>query len=180
MRPAPLVAFLAVIVLQRLGELVLSARNAQWMRARGGVERGREHFPWFVVLHTLYPIALAAEALARGGRPVAAWPLWLDLFVLAQALRLWAMRSLGAHWNVRVWVVPGTAPIRRGPYRWLRHPNYVAVIVELIAGPMLFGAWRTAIAFSVMNAVLLRARIRVEEAALAEVAQGADRRSSAG
>src|SRR2546426_3811171 len=103
-----LFAFLALLALQRLGELWLSARNLRILRPRGAVEYGRRHFPLFVVLHTLYPLALAAEVLVLGSRPGRAWPWFLVLFLLAQGLRLWSVRALGKHWNVRIWVVPGT------------------------------------------------------------------------
>jgi methyltransferase len=90
------------------------------------------------------------------------------VFVVAQALRFWTIASLGERWNVRVWVVPGMAPVRTGPYRFFPHPNYLAVVAELIAGPMMFGAWRTALAIGIANAAALTVRLRVEERALAE------------
>jgi methyltransferase len=100
--------------------------------------------------------------------------LWLGAWLGAQALRVWAIASLGAFWNVRVWVLPGTAPIARGPYRWLRHPNYIAVAAEFVAGPIMFGAWRTALVFSLLNAVAMMVRIPVEERALAWAATPRD------
>jgi methyltransferase len=168
--PAPvaagLAAFLVVLAVERAIELQLSARNAARARARGGTEHGRGHFALFVALHALLPFALIAEVGWMRARPGPTWPLWLALFLLGQALRVWAIRTLGERWNVRVWVVPGEPPIRRGPYRWLRHPNYLAVVLELLAGPMMFGAWRTAVAASALNVVALAVRIPVEERAL--------------
>jgi methyltransferase len=131
---------------------------------------GRAHFPLFVVLHTLFPVALAAEVLALGARPGSLWPLWLGLLVGAQALRFSAQRALGDLWTARVWVTPGIAPVTRGPYRWLRHPGYAAVTIELLAGPLLFGAWRTALGASLFNLVALAIRIPLEERARAGAA----------
>lgn len=165
---AALGAFVLVIAIERLAELRLSARHARRLEARGGIEYGREHFPAFVVLHTLFPIALIAEVWFLGARPGVLWPMWALIFAAAQALRFAAIRALGEHWNVRVWVVPGMELVRRGPYRWLRHPNYLAVILELIAAPLLFGAWRTAVGATLVNLALLAVRIRVEERALEE------------
>ena len=135
--------------------------------AAAGRSRPR-HFPLLVALHTLYPLALIAEVVVLGARPGPAWPLWLGLWVAAQVLRVVAIRTLGDRWNVRIWVVPGEPRVRRGLYRWLPHPNYLAVVVELLSGPLLFGAWRTALLISALNALALRVRIRAEEAALAE------------
>src|SRR5438105_9373077 len=161
-----LVIYLALLLAQRIAELLLSARHTRTLRAFGAREFGKRQFPWFVALHTLYPVALAAEVVALGAHPGAAWRAWLGLWVLAQGLRVWAMRTLGTFWNVRVWVLPGAIRVRGGPYRFLPHPNYLAVAIELIAAPMIFGAWRTALVFSVLNALLLAARIRTEERAL--------------
>ena len=165
-------AFVAATVVQRLFELALSARHARALRAMGGVERARGHFAYIVLVHTLYLPALAAEVVALGARPGAAWPLWLALWLGAQGLRAAAMRALGVRWTTRIWVLPGAPLVTRGPYRWLRHPNYLAVAVELAAGPLLFGAWRTALAISALDAVALAVRIRAENRALRD-ARGA-------
>jgi methyltransferase len=158
--------FLAVMIIQRGIELLLSWRNARRLRARGAREYGREHFPLFVALHVLLPLALIAEVLWAGARPDRAWPVWLALWLGAQGLRWSAIRALGDHWNVRIWVVPGAPLIACGPYRWLRHPNYLAVVVELFAGPLIFGAWRTALVLSLLDLLALAIRIPVEERAL--------------
>jgi methyltransferase len=163
---AALAVYYLAFATQRAYELILSSRHARALQARGGVEFGREHFIGFVILHSLYPIALAFEIFAAGARPPAAWPLWLALWLLAQGLRAWCIRSLGPFWNTRVWVLPGARPSTAGPYRWLRHPNYVAVALEFVAAPMMFGAWRTTIAFTILNAFAMSVRIPVEERAL--------------
>jgi methyltransferase len=157
---------LTVVVLQRLGELRLSARNARRVLARGGREYGAGHFPLLVVLHAIFPLALAGEVLALGARPGRLWPLWLGLWIGAQVLRYAAVRALGERWNVRIYVIPGVARVRSGVYRFMRHPNYLAVVIELLAAPMIFGAWRTALAASALNAIALTVRIRAEEDAL--------------
>ena len=159
-------AYLAVLVVQRVFELAISARHAHALRARGGRLARDPAYPWIVALHALYPAALAFEIFALGARPPTWWLVPLILLFAAQALRYAAMRALGERWNVRVWVVPGEAPISRGIYRVLRHPNYVAVVIEFVAAPMMFGAWRTALVASAVNALLLAVRIRDEEKAL--------------
>ena len=166
--PLALALFLAYLAVERIAELRLSARHARALRPRGAVEYGRSHFPWFVALHTLFPLALVAEVAWGNIRPGRLWPLWLGLFAAAQLLRFVSIRALGEYWNARVWVVPGMKPIRRGPYRYLSHPNYVAVVCELFSAPMMFGAWRTAVVVSILNLILLRNRIRVENRALEE------------
>ena len=163
-------AFTLALVAQRLVELRISARHVVLLRARGAIEHGREHFPLFVLVHALLPLGMLAETAWLGARPGPLWPLWLALLAGAQVLRYAAIRALGPYWNVRVWVVPGAPRVRTGPYRRLRHPNYVAVVVELIAAPMLFGAWRTAIVVSALNAIALWVRIRCEERALGAMA----------
>ncbi len=157
---------------ERIAELVVSARNARWSFARGGVEYGRRHFPPMVALHTGLLLACLAEVWL-GGRPFLPWLGWpmLALVVAAQALRWWCIAALGPHWNTRVIVVRDLPLVVRGPYRWLRHPNYVAVVVEGFALPLVHTAWITALAFTVLNAVLLLAvRIPCENRALATVA----------
>ncbi len=165
------VAFTALVALvgaERLAELVVSVRNAAWSRERGGVESGLGHFPFMVVLHTALLVGALAEACIRQPQvpSLLAWSM-LALVVASQALRWWCIATLGPRWNTRVIVVPGMAPVTSGPYRFLRHPNYVAVVVEGVALPMVHGAWITAVVFTVANAALLRVRIRAEDAALA-------------
>lgn len=168
-----LVVFHVVLVataLERLAELVASTRNARWAFARGGVERGRGHFGPMVALHTALILGAFAEVhlLDRPFVPAVGWPA-LVAVVASQALRWWCIGSLGPRWNTRVVVVPGLPLVERGPYRWLRHPNYVAVALEGLALPLVHGAWLTAVVFTVLNAVLLLGfRIPAEERALDE------------
>lgn len=163
----PYLGLLALIAVERLVELAISRRNAARALARSGIEYGRAHFRWMTVLHTAFLIACAAEVvlLSRPFLPLLGWPL-LATVVAAQGLRYWAIASLGDRWNVRVIVVPAEPAMVTGPYRYLRHPNYVAVILEGIALPLVHGAWITAAAFSALNLILLAVRIRCEEQAL--------------
>jgi len=161
------VVLVALVGLERLAELVVSQRNTAWSLARGGREHGAGHYPFMVVLHTgLLAGALVEVLLAdRPYVPVLAWTM-LTLVVLAQALRWWCITTLGKRWSTRVVVVPGLPLVTGGPYRWLRHPNYVAVVVEGFALPLVHSAWLTAVVFTLANAALLRVRIGVEDAAL--------------
>jgi methyltransferase len=166
-----LVAFTVLVLLvglERLAELVVSKRNAAWSLERGGVESGFSHYPVMVVLHTGLLVGALVEAWVRRPDvpPVLAWSM-LVVVLLTQALRWWCITTLGPRWNTRVIVVPGLAPVTGGPYRLMPHPNYVAVVVEGIALPLVHGAWITAVVFTVLNAALLTVRIRVENAALA-------------
>ena len=163
---ALLALFVAALVSERLIELTISARHVRAL-PKTAREFGSAHFALFVVLHTLYPLALGWEILRLGARPGPLWPAWLAGWACAQGLRGWSILSLGTSWNVRIWVVPGAERKRRGPYRWLRHPNYLAVAIELFTGSMLWGATRTALAFTALNAVALAIRIPAEDRALA-------------
>jgi len=162
-----LILVLAVGV-ERLAELRVARRNAQWSHERGGREYGGGHYPVMVALHTALLAGCLIEVVLahRGFVPALGWAM-LVVVVAAQALRWWCIRTLGPQWNTRILVVPGLPLITAGPYRWLRHPNYVAVIAEGIALPLVHSAWITATVFTAANAILLTARIRTEDAALA-------------
>jgi methyltransferase len=163
-----LVLAVAFVAAQRLFELVLARRNERQTRARGAVERGQRHYLSIVALHTLWLISTLVEGLLRGPELPAFWLVPLALFLLVQPLRYWAIFSLGERWNTKILVLPGKKPVRRGPYRYLDHPNYVVVVVEILAFPLIFGAWITALVFTVLNAVVLSVRIREENRALSE------------
>ena len=160
-------ALLAALGAERIVELIISARNARWAFARGAIETGAGHYPAMAAFHALFIISCAGEALIAG----AGFPRFLTWIALggalcAQGLRYWAVATLGRRWNTRVIVLPGAAPVASGLYRFLRHPNYLAVVLEMICVPMIYGCWRTALVFSAANAILLRVRIRAEESAL--------------
>ncbi|MGP3921999.1 isoprenylcysteine carboxyl methyltransferase family protein [Streptomyces sp. 8N616] len=156
------------VAAERMAELAVARRNARWSLARGGSESGQAHYPAMVLLHTGLLAGCLAEvwAVDRPFVPAVGWTM-LAVVAAAQALRWWCIATLGRQWNTRVIVVPGLPQVTGGPYRWLRHPNYVAVAAEGTALPLVHGAWITAAAFTLCNTVLLTARIRCEEAALA-------------
>lgn len=159
------------VAAERVVELVISQRHLRWARARGAVEAGQAHYPAMVALHAGLLLGCAVE-VAVLDRPFVPWlavPM-LALVVAAQLLRWWCIRTLGHQWNTRVVVVPGLPLVRRGPYRWLTHPNYVAVVAEGVALPLVHGAWITALVFTVLNGAILRTRIRCENRLLAEAA----------
>jgi methyltransferase len=153
--------------IERLAELILSRRNARWAFAHGGKEFAHDHYPVMVTLHSALLLGCALEVWALR-RPFIGWLGWpmLVLVLLSQALRWWCVTTLGRRWNTLVIVVPHAPLVRRGPYRWLRHPNYVAVVAEGLALPLVHTAWLTAVGFTMANAALLRVRIRAENAAL--------------
>ncbi|MER7681657.1 isoprenylcysteine carboxyl methyltransferase family protein [Streptomyces sp. NPDC096934] len=160
----------ASIAAERLAELVVARRNERWSRARGAIVTGQRHYPAMVALHIGLLAGCVAEVrLAdRPFLPALGWPM-LGVLVAAQGLRWWCVRTLGPRWNTRVIVVPGLPPVSSGPYRLrrLRHPNYVAVVAEGVALPLVHTAWVTAVAFTVLDAAVLTVRIRCENRALA-------------
>ncbi len=162
-------AFLGALYIERAAELLVSRRNARFALAVGGVESGRRHFAAMVAVHALFPLACAVEvfALHRSFPGAVGWAA-LTLALAAQALRWWVVATLGRRWNTRIIVVPGAEPVTAGPYRFLRHPNYLAVMLEALAVPAIHGAWLSAIVFLCANAVLLSVRIPAEERALGE------------
>jgi len=161
---------IAAIALQRLWELGVSNRHLRALRARGAYEIGAAHYPWMVALHAAFLISCPAEVwlLRRPWRPEIA-TVAMAVLVAALVLRWWVLSTLGDRWTTRVMVLPGEKLINDGPYRWLRHPNYSVVVLEILAIPMLHCAWLTAAVFSAANLLVLRARIGVEDAALGRV-----------
>lgn len=162
---------IAAVACERVAELVVSNRNLAWSRTRGGIEFGAGHYPVMVVLHTGLLVGCLAEVifLHRPFLPSLGWPM-LVIVVAAQALRWWCITTLGRQWNTRVVVVPGAPRVSGGPYRLIPHPNYVAVIAEGVALPLVHTAWITALVFTVLNAALLTTRITTENNALARLA----------
>jgi methyltransferase len=159
---------IAVVALMRLVELSWSARNARLLRARGGVETGAGHYPFMVALHAGFLVAAPAEVFVAARPFVPALGLTMLALVLATtALRYWVIATLGGRWCTRVIVPPGDARVMRGPFRFVRHPNYLAVAIEIPALALVHTAWVTALVFGTLNALLLRTRIRAEDAALA-------------
>ena len=155
-------AIIFLVVLQRLGELVLANRNSRRLKAEGAVEIGAGHYPLIVLLHTAW--LLAVLWLLPAGLRIS-WP-WLGVFVLLQGARIWVIASLGPYWTTRIISVPGKPLVKRGPYRFVRHPNYLVVAGEILALPMAFHEILVAVFFSLANAAILFWRIREEERGL--------------
>ena len=158
------VIILALVTLQRLGELWLSNGNTRRLLARGAREVAAAHYPLIVAVHALW---LAALWWLAPGRPIDGF--WLALFVLLQLARVWVIATLGQRWTTRIIVLPDAPLVRRGPYRFVNHPNYVIVIGEIAALPLAFGLWAVALLFTLLNAAVLAVRIREENRALASL-----------
>lgn len=159
--------FIALVAAERLVELAVSRRNAQWSFAHGGKEFGRGHYPAMVSMHALLLVSCIVE-VATAHRPFLPWLGWpmVALVAASTAMRWWCVATLGKHWNPRLIMIPGAPLVHTGPYRLLHHPNYTAVAVEVAALPLVHSAWWTAIVFSLANAAILRIRIHSENLAL--------------
>ena len=155
------IVILALVTLQRVGELWLANRNTRRLLAHGAREYGSEHYPLIVLVHALWLISLWWLA---PNRPVS--PFWLALFVVLEMGRIWVLASLGRRWTTRIIVLPDEPLVRRGPYRFISHPNYLIVIGEIAVLPLVFGLWQIALIFTLVNAGVLTIRVREEERAL--------------
>jgi methyltransferase len=155
------IVILALVTLQRLGELWLSRRNTRRLLAHGAREVGAAHYPLIVAVHAAWLAALWWLAPAR---PVDGF--WLGMYVLLAIARIWVLAALGRRWTTRIIVLPGAPLVRRGPYRFVDHPNYVVVVGEIAVLPLVFGLWQVALAFTVLNAAVLTVRIREENRVL--------------
>jgi methyltransferase len=158
------VIILTLVTIQRLGELWLSNRNTRRLLARGAQEVGAGHYPLIVGVHILW---LAALWWLAPGRPVDGF--WLALFIVLQLARVWVIATLGKRWTTRIIILSDTPLVRRGPYRFVNHPNYVVVIGEIGALPLAFGLWSVALLLTLLNAAVLAIRIREENRALASL-----------
>jgi methyltransferase len=156
-------AVLLFVLVQRILELTWSRHNEAWLRADGGVEHGARHYPLFFIVHGGWWAAMWI-VIPSDASPV--WPL-LGVFFFLQFARVWTIASLGRYWTTRLITLPSAPLVRAGPYRWMRHPNYVIVMLEIAVLPLAFGAWEIALVFSIANGFLLAHRIRMEERILA-------------
>lgn len=159
---------IGIVILQRLIELRIARKNERWMRAQGAFEVGQSHYPYMVLMHLLFFISLIVEVTSAQMPLATAWVLYFAIFLAAQGFRIWCLVTLGHFWNTKILILPGASVIKKGPYRWLRHPNYVIVSVELMTLPLMFNAYFTAFLFTVLNLCILRVRIPIEEQALRE------------
>lgn len=159
---------ISFIIAQRLVELAIAKNNEGWMFKQGAYEVGADHYPWMVAMHCAFFFSLIVEIILFN-RPLSfVWPLFFGLFVVAQVLRIWCLISLGRFWNTKIIILPGADVVRKGPYKWIRHPNYLIVTTELLVLPLFFSAYWTAIVFGLLNVWMLSVRIPAEEKALKE------------
>lgn len=155
------IIILALVTLQRLSELWLSNRNTKRLLAQGAHEVGASHYPWIVAVHIWW---LALLWWLGPGRPVDSF--WLGVFLIVEMGRVWVLATLGRRWTTRIIVLPDAPLIRRGPYRFVNHPNYIVVIAEIAVLPLVFGLWQVALVFTILNAAILLIRIREENRAV--------------
>jgi methyltransferase len=154
------IIFIIFFIIQRLSELYIARRNEKWLLSQGAVEYGQNHYPFMISLHTLFIVSIITEYILRGGTPIS-WT-FLVLFLLVLSFKFWALSSLGKYWNTKIYRVPGVYPVKKGPYKIFRHPNYMEVICEIAIIPLVFHLYYTAIIFTVLNAIMLTVRIKVE------------------
>jgi len=159
---------ISIVILQRLVELVVAKRNEKWMRSQGAFEAGSAHYPIMVAMHIAFFISLLAEVILLDRSLSSMWIILLVIFLTAQVARIWCLTSLGKFWNTKIIILPGADVVQKGPYKWVRHPNYIIVTTELLVLPLIFGAYSTAIIFTLLNVWMLSVRIPAEEKALKE------------
>ncbi|GAB3805158.1 isoprenylcysteine carboxyl methyltransferase family protein [Virgibacillus kimchii] len=155
-----------LIIIQRLIELKIAGRNEKWMKEKGAIEIGKEHYKWFILIHSLFFFSILIEIILRNVSAVQLNYVLFILFLLTQVVRIWCISSLGKFWNTKIIVLPGYPLVKKGPYKYVKHPNYIIVGVELFIIPLLFGAYVTAVIFPILHILLLRIRIPCEEKAL--------------
>jgi len=152
--------FISIIILQRLSELYISRQNEKWLVANGAIEYGQSHYPFIVAMHTLFIISIIIEYILTADAQIDY--IFLILFVLVLVFKFWALSSLGKYWNTKIYRIPGVVPVKKGPYKIFKHPNYGEVICEIAIIPLVFHLYYTAIIFTVLNAIMLSVRISVE------------------
>jgi len=160
------IIFLSIIIIQRISELILSKKNENYLRSRGAVEYDKKGYKYIVLMHNLFFFSVIAEFVFLERQLNEYWQVLLIIFICTQLLRYWAIYSLGKRWNTKVLVLSDTELINSGPYKYIKHPNYMAVIIEIAVIPLLFSCYYTAIVFSILNLIVLKRRIRIEEEAL--------------
>ena len=158
------ILFILFVILLRIGELVLSNRNGKWLLQNGAVEYGKRHYPFIVTLHILFIISLIIEYTLR--QAVSFSLFMLIFYFLLLAFKAWVIFSLGKFWNTRIYHIPDIPLVRKGPYNYFKHPNYLIVIAEIAVIPLIFHLYYTAITFSILNSIMLFVRIREENKAL--------------
>jgi len=159
---------LSIIIIQRLTELVIAKKNEKWLRENGAVEYGQDHYKYIVLLHTMFFVSMLIEynLTVRHLEFSVINYLFLVIFLLMQIMRIWVLISLGKYWNTKILRIPDSVLISKGPYRYFKHPNYIIVVCEIFVIPMIFDLYYTAVIFSVLNAVILKVRIKEENKVL--------------
>ncbi|WP_458412883.1 isoprenylcysteine carboxyl methyltransferase family protein [Schinkia sp. CFF1] len=160
------IIFVSLVILQRAVELRIAKKNEEWMKANGGYEVGNGHYKYIVLVHVLFFVSLMMEVVLLEKSLSALWILFLLFFTLAQSLRVWSLLSLGRFWNTKIIIVSNVNIISKGPYKFIRHPNYLVVVIELLVIPLMFNAFWTALIFTLLNMIVLSIRIPIEEKAL--------------
>jgi len=158
--PVIFIIFISFFILQRLSELYIARKNEKWLLAQGAVQHGQGHYPFIIALHTLFIVSIITEYLLSGQPPVS-W-IFLIIYLFVLLFKFWALSSLGKYWNTKIYRIPGVYPVKKGPYKFLKHPNYMEVVCEIAVIPLIFHLYYTAIIFTVLNAIMLTVRIRVE------------------
>ena len=152
--------FIIFFILQRLSELYIARGNEKWLLSQGAVQYGQSHYPFIIALHTGFIISIIAEYFLRDQPPIS-W-IFLAIFIAVLLFKYWALSSLGKYWNTKIYRVPGVYPVKKGPYKFLKHPNYMEVVCEIAIIPLVFHLYYTAVIFTVLNAIMLTVRITVE------------------
>jgi methyltransferase len=161
--------FWILLIIQRLAEVKIAKKNEKTLRSKGAVEAGSSHYKWMVTMHASFFLFLFTEVMFFNAISPTWWMIPFVLFLIAQVIRVWAITSLGVFWNTKIILLPGAEVVAKGPYRFIRHPNYLVVTLELLVIPLIFGAYVTALLFTILNILMLRVRIPAEEKALMEL-----------
>ena len=154
------IIFISFLILQRLSELLIAKRNEKWLLQQGAVQYGQGHYPFMVAMHTFFIISLILEYILRGDSQIS-W-LFFVLFMVVLVFKFWALSSLGKYWNTKIYRIPGVSPVKSGPYKYLKHPNYIEVVCEIAIIPLVFHLYYTAILFALLNVAMLTVRIKEE------------------
>jgi methyltransferase len=154
------IIFISFFILQRLSELFIAKRNEKWLLGQGAIEYGQSHYPFIIALHTLFIFSLITEYIVIGQPPIS-W-VFLVIYLVVLSFKYWALSSLGKYWNTKIYRIPGVYPVKKGPYKFLKHPNYMEVVCEIAIIPLVFHLYYTAIIFTILNAAMLFVRIREE------------------
>ena len=158
------IIYISLIILLRIGELILSRRNEVWLLQQGAIEYGQKHYPYIVALHVLFIVSLIVEYSTRKTASFSLLP--LVLYILLLSFKAWVIMSLGKFWNTKIYHIPGFPLIRKGVYKYVKHPNYLVVIAEIAIIPLVYHLYYTAIAFTVLNAIVLSVRVKKENEVL--------------